>query len=94
MKFSIRDLLLVTVIVALALGWWVDQRGLRRWGAAIERDGVRAQWEADVLKGELEILGTDVEIGQGSIETTHRFEDGATRSSWRFFKPTQELPDS
>ena len=24
MKFSIRDLLLVTVIVALALGWWLD----------------------------------------------------------------------
>ena len=26
MKFSIRDLLLVTVIVALALGWWLDHR--------------------------------------------------------------------
>jgi hypothetical protein len=26
MKFSIRDLLLVTVIVALAVGWWVDHR--------------------------------------------------------------------
>jgi hypothetical protein len=25
MKFSIRDLLLVTVIVALAVGWWVDR---------------------------------------------------------------------
>ncbi len=25
MKFSIRDLLLVTVIVALALGWWLDR---------------------------------------------------------------------
>ena len=24
MKFSIRDLLLLTVIVALAVGWWVD----------------------------------------------------------------------
>ena len=24
MRFSLRDLLLVTVIVALALGWWVD----------------------------------------------------------------------
>jgi hypothetical protein len=25
MKFSIRDLLLVTMIVALAVGWWVDR---------------------------------------------------------------------
>jgi hypothetical protein len=25
MKFSIRDLLLVTVIVALAVGWWLDR---------------------------------------------------------------------
>ena len=25
MRFSIRDLLLVTVIVALAVGWWVDR---------------------------------------------------------------------
>ena len=28
MKFSIRDLLLATVIVALAFGWWVDHRQL------------------------------------------------------------------
>jgi len=26
MRFSIRDLLLATVIVALALAWWVDHR--------------------------------------------------------------------
>ena len=26
MKFSIRALFLVTVIVALAVGWWVDKR--------------------------------------------------------------------
>jgi hypothetical protein len=25
MKFTIRDLFLVTVIVALGLGWWVDR---------------------------------------------------------------------
>ncbi len=30
MKFSIRDLLLVTVIVALAVGWWVDRDRLAR----------------------------------------------------------------
>ena len=28
MKFSIRDLLLVTVIVALVLGWWADRSRL------------------------------------------------------------------
>jgi hypothetical protein len=28
MKFSIRDLLLVTVIVALAVGWWIDRSRL------------------------------------------------------------------
>ena len=30
MKFSIRDLLLLTVIVALAVGWWIDRRQLQR----------------------------------------------------------------
>src|SRR5678815_903562 len=29
MTFSIRDLLLVTVIVALVVGWWVDHRRSR-----------------------------------------------------------------
>jgi hypothetical protein len=33
MKFSIRDLLLVTVIVALAAGWWVDRSHLAWSGA-------------------------------------------------------------
>jgi hypothetical protein len=28
MKFTIRDLFLVTVIVALAVGWWVDRSKL------------------------------------------------------------------
>ena len=29
-RFSIRDLLLLTVIVALAIGWWLDHRKLTR----------------------------------------------------------------
>jgi hypothetical protein len=28
MKFTIRDLLLVTMIVALAVGWWLDRSRL------------------------------------------------------------------
>ena len=29
MRFSIRDLLFVTVIVALSMGWWVDRQRMR-----------------------------------------------------------------
>ena len=31
MKFSIRDLFLVTVIVAILLAWWVDHRSQAAW---------------------------------------------------------------
>ena len=37
MRFSIRDLLLVTVIVALAAGWWIDQERQKRYCGAVER---------------------------------------------------------
>ena len=30
MKFSIRDLVLTTVIVAVALGWWLDRSRLAK----------------------------------------------------------------
>jgi hypothetical protein len=33
-RFSIRELMLVTVIVALAAGWWVDRSGM---AAALDR---------------------------------------------------------
>jgi hypothetical protein len=46
MKFSIRDLLLVTVIVALAVGWWVGE-GLRS-KVQGPKSGVRSQGVFDL----------------------------------------------
>jgi len=47
MKFTIRDLFLVTVIVALAVGWWVDRSRLRDWLDAEE--ALRFEYyEADI----------------------------------------------
>lgn len=34
LRFSIRDLLLLTVIVALAIGWWLDHRKLTKENSA------------------------------------------------------------
>jgi len=36
MKFTLRDLFLVTVIVALAVGWWVERRKSRDLGLQLE----------------------------------------------------------
>ena len=54
MKFSIRDLLLVTVIVALVVGWWVTQarlsqaqRMVRTRDALLTNIGCIAQWKED-----------------------------------------------
>ena len=48
MKFTIRDLFLVTVIVALVLGWWIDHRRAGAEKAAVEED---ASYMADFLFG-------------------------------------------
>ena len=40
MKFSIRDLFLVTLVVALGVGWWVEHRRLSR---VVESQNVELQ---------------------------------------------------
>ena len=60
MKFSIRDLLLVTVIVALAVGWWVDrsrlvskeEEAIARFEMLkrfVTRQGYRVEWKPEHL---------------------------------------------
>jgi hypothetical protein len=48
MKFSIRDLLWLTVVVALAVGWWVSYRGLQDENSRLKKK------EADRMLKELE----------------------------------------
>ena len=48
MKFSIRDLMWVTVVVSLVLGWWVDRSRLAR------QQANDSQW-LDYFRSELEL---------------------------------------
>ena len=96
MRFSIRELLLVTVIVALALGWWVDRqqhpdelRAAQRWrtrAGALEEvlhdSGWEVQWELE-----------SVHLSQGKrtiVIDTNAYEPGPLpNSSAPFLIPTK-----
>jgi hypothetical protein len=56
MKFSIRDLLLLTVIVALVVGWWLDRRELRR------------KFEQETLRVVIEDLAREVQLARLKVE--------------------------
>src|SRR5688500_6625080 len=47
MKFTIRDLLLLTVIVALAVGWWIDRNLLLAASQRLQQQSVAALRERD-----------------------------------------------
>ena len=77
MKFSIRELLLVTVIVALALGWWLDRSRVAKRArdevtkAAREVESQRALSEALTrqLQNKNPAASIDIRI-RGSSSTT------------------------
>ena len=62
MKFSLRDLLLVTVIVALAVGWLVDHWRQATTEAAIRQSQRKAEEQLTQLLRALESRGELVEF--------------------------------
>lgn len=84
-KFSIRDVLILTLVVAMALGWWVDRQGLARWGSAMKRDRERAVWETEALKRGVEDMGVDVTINSEGVHTDRLDPDGGHSKNSQFF---------
>jgi hypothetical protein len=62
MRFSIRDLFLVTVIVALALGWWLHSRALDANRKAVIQHAEKVKTVLRTAKAECRQLERDVEF--------------------------------
>jgi hypothetical protein len=58
MKFSIRDVLWLTVVVALAVGWGLDRMRFRR----AEIQARRAQLMAEVARVEADLARVSLEL--------------------------------
>ena len=56
MKFSIRDLLLVTVIVAIMVAWWVDHARLREQVEVFKAESASFKRESDKLDRVLRVM--------------------------------------
>jgi hypothetical protein len=48
MKFTIRDLFLVTVIAALVVGWWVDHVAIRAQLKTVQDESRKWKTDAEV----------------------------------------------
>jgi hypothetical protein len=68
MRFTIRDLLWLTVVVALALGWWIHQRGKLLEREQLRRDGWAAKRLADKWKIRAETMADFIKSAGYAIE--------------------------
>ena len=52
-RFTIRELVLLTLVVGLALGWWLDRRGLVAFGESQQQEAMWAKLEARLAESRL-----------------------------------------
>jgi hypothetical protein len=100
MKFSIRDLFLVTLMVALAVGWFVEHR--RTSIATTVADEAREQaqlWEAKAAQGNRDLISLEKQFSKfGFGVEWHR--NARTRwpalrpPDWILDKKTEGMPNS
>jgi|GEM_PF-2798699 len=65
-RFSIRELLLITAVVALAVGWWVEHRGKTK----AAEEAAYQEWKNRVLEQALDGEGIKVQADRESVTLT------------------------
>ena len=91
MKFTIRDLFLVTMIVALAVGWFVENR--RASIAKTVADEARKQakrWEAKAAQGSRDLISIETQFSKFGFGV--EWQSNA-RARWPVVRPPDSILD-
>lgn len=82
MKFSIRDLLWLTALAALAVTWWLDHRHMMNSVNEMAAASARSRYDASVAEEKVVLLQGIVNAKGPSVETrsAHRLDEGPNGS--------------
>jgi hypothetical protein len=77
-KFTIRDLLWLTVVVALGVGWWIDHR----WPSKLREENEEMRKQLSSLTALLDKAGVKVKVEKGHVEIYATGARGGGFHSW------------
>jgi hypothetical protein len=84
-KFNIRDLLWLTAIVAVSLGWWLERRSLLSLNEQTVGERDIAKFQLESITELMSDAGFKVEKAENSVRIDGPFQDGkVSRGLHRF----------
>jgi hypothetical protein len=87
-RFTIRDMLWLTVVVAMGVGWWIDRQSIvrERMALAVEKHALKRQMIMRRIDSEIELM-------EHKRLNEQRAAKRAARQREDWFKPMFILPD-
>jgi len=89
-RFTIRELILLTVIVAMGTAWWVDRQAMSRDRAALQEERAALTKEKFAIRAKLGAM--DAEFIRVMKDLVSRQSGGNTRRARTITEPTEPLP--
>lgn len=95
-RFSIRELMLVTLVAAVCVAWRVDHHG--QFSSAV-RENVDLQWKVVALEDSLRMMHCEFRYDEFGLHMTHKWDPhrqdliyshGARPTEWELWTATSE----
>jgi len=72
MKFTIRDILWLTILVAVSVAWWLDHRTSLRMQEQLRQQAEQLQYQSHIELAQRLLAETEVATGRRAVEAQAR----------------------